>query len=173
MIIGMLVLIVMAYYWLCPSTNETKTFTDGVMSFNYPADFDNSSFVINDSNSSLRVIGKLENTAPLKGQVIWVDKNISATSSAETRDKLVSQVQNMSKTEKLISISTETNPNGIVVERVIHTDDQVNPGTQIRYNELFFQINDSVYRILISGYEDKQEAIDNTNNIIFQSIKEH
>lgn len=170
MIIGTLVLIFMAYAWLNPSTNETKTFTDGVMSFNYPADFDNFSFVDNDSNSSLRLIGKLKNTEPLKGQVIWVAKNISATSSSEARDKLVSQVQNRSN-EKLISITTETNPNGVVVERVIHADDQLDPGTRIRYNEMFFQINDSVYRILISGYEDKQKVIDNTSNIIFQSIK--
>lgn len=43
----------------------------------------------------------------------------------------------------------------------------------MRYNELFFQINDSVYRIMIYGDDtnDTQKVIDNTSDIIFQSIK--
>ncbi|OPX60892.1 MAG: hypothetical protein A4E25_00131 [Methanobacterium sp. PtaB.Bin024] len=54
MIIGTLILIVVAYGWLSPSTNETKTFSDGVMSFNYPGDFDNASYSVeNNSNSSM------------------------------------------------------------------------------------------------------------------------
>lgn len=154
------------------STNETKTFSDGVMSFNYPADFDNATYsVYNNSTSSMQLIGKLENTAPLRVQDIFVAKNISAISPTEARDRVVSAVKNTSKAE-VVSITSEINPNGVVVEKIIHTE-EVKLGIRARYSEMFFKINDSVYRIMIYGddTEDKQKVIDNTTNIIFQSIK--
>lgn len=166
-----LVLIVLASGCI-DSTNETKTFSDGVMSFNYPADFDNVTYsVYNNSSSSMQLIGKLENTVPLRVQDIFVAKNISAISPTEARDRVVSAVKNTSKAE-VVSITSEINQNGVVVEKIIHTE-EVNLGIRARYSEMFFKINDSVYRIMIYGddTEDKQNAINNTTNIILQSIK--
>lgn len=72
----------------------------------------------------MQVIGKLENTLPLRGHDIWVAKNISAISPTEARDGVVSVVKNMSKGE-ILSINTETNPNGVVVEETTYKTDLV------------------------------------------------
>jgi hypothetical protein len=174
-IIGTLILIVLAsgciFY---SSTSEIKTYSDGVMSFNYPADFDNdtnSSSNYTTSNSHMQTIGLLENTAPLRDHNIWVGKNLSATSPTEARNDIVSSVKNMSKGE-VISINTETNPNGIVIEETTYTDEYLF-GLRARYCDMFFKINDSVYRITVCGHETpiNTRNIINTTRIIFQSIK--
>jgi hypothetical protein len=172
MIVGILILIVSAYSWFGSSTNETKTFSDGAMSFNYPADFDNVSYSADDnSSSSKKLIGKLYNSAPFKVQTIWVDKNTSAIFPTEARDKLISLIKKYPKGE-LVSTTSETNPNGVVVEKITHTD-EIEQGTRSRYIEMIFKINDTVYGIMIYGDDtkDNQKVMDNTANIIFQSIK--
>ncbi|BDZ66843.1 hypothetical protein [Methanobacterium ferruginis] len=61
-IIGTLILIVLASGCTSSSTNETKTFSDGNMSFNYPADFYDVNYSGNEIESStMRLIGMLEN----------------------------------------------------------------------------------------------------------------
>ncbi|MBI4813310.1 MAG: hypothetical protein HY802_02960 [Methanobacterium sp.] len=158
-IFGTLILIILASGCISSPTADTKTFSDGFMSFNYPVDFDNASYSVdNNSSSSMQLIGKLENTAPLRGRDIFVAKNISAISPTEARDRVVSVVKNTSKGE-VVSITSEINPNGVVVEKVIHTE-EIKLGIRARYSEMFFKIKDSVYRIMIYGDDtiDKQRS---------------
>jgi hypothetical protein len=173
-IIGTLILIVLASGCIYSFNDETKTFSDGFMSFNYPADFDNdtnSSSNYTTSGSHMQTIAILENTAPLRDHDIWVGMNISAISPTEARNNVVSSVKNMSKGE-VVSINTETNPNGIVVEETTYTDEYLF-GLRAMYCDMFFKINDSVYRITVCGHDTSinKRNIMNTTRIIFQSIK--
>lgn len=143
------------------------------MSFNYPADFDNETTSGNDTNSSssMHAIGKLENTVPLKVQTIIVYKNINPTSTSEIRDHLISYVKNMSSGE-VLSTTTETNPNGIFVEKAAYKYD-LTFGVKAFYSDMFFKINDNFYVISVSGADTtiSTQNVMNTSNIIFQSIK--
>ena len=171
-IVGTIILIVMVSGCTSSSSTETKTFSDGVMSFNYPADFDNETTSGNDTNSSspVQVISKLKKPAP-NIHYISVEKNISAISLTEAKDGIDSVVKN-SSTYKFLSSTTETNPNGVVIEKTSYTDEFL-LGTKIRYNDMYFKINDNLYRITVYGPDigTHAQSIENTTNIIFQSIK--
>ncbi|WP_321421031.1 hypothetical protein [uncultured Methanobacterium sp.] len=172
-IVGIFILIVLASGCTSSSSTETKTFSEGVMIFNYPADFDNGTYSADDTNSSITMqeIGKLENTAPLRTHSIMIYRNISAISPAEARDKAVSAVNNMS-TGEVLSVNTETNPNGIVIEETTYKNEPIF-GIKVRFCEMFFKVNDSVYRISVYGPETNigLQNIKSTTAIIFQSIK--
>lgn len=95
---------------------------------------------------------------------------MSAISPAEARDGIVSVVKNMS-TGQVLSITTETNPNGVIIEKTTYTDEFIF-GFKTVYSDMFFKINDTVYRITVYGLNTKNEQkIPNTTNVIFQSIK--
>lgn len=166
-IIGILVSVLLVSGCTNSSTNQTKTFSDGVMSFNYPAGFNNVTYS-GDTNSSspMRIIGKVENGNALS---IGVGRNISATSPTEVRDRSVLKVKNMS-TGEVLSITTETNPNGVVVEKTTYTY-EVSIGIRARYEDMYFKINDAVYAISVGGADSDKQQIINTANIVFQSIK--
>jgi hypothetical protein len=67
-----------------------------------------------------------------------------------------------------LSITTETNSNGIVIDKVIFLDEKY--GDQTINNLMYFKINDTVYGLGVYGpYSNKQ--VTNTANIVFQSIK--
>jgi len=147
-IIAIVILIILSSG--CASSSTTKTFSDGVMRFNYPGDFENVIYSENtNSNSPMRVIAKFENNIPLKDQEITVGKNISSISATEVRDRSVTKVKNMS-TGEILSISTETNHNGIIVEKITYTYELV-LGIRTIYNDMYFKINDSVYAISVDG----------------------
>ena len=57
---------------------------------------------------------------------------------------------------QLVSVTTETNPNGIVVEKIINTDDEVIPGTREMYIYMLFKTNDPMYQIVVVGNETEQ-----------------
>lgn len=172
-IVGTLVLIILASGCISSPTTDTKTFSDGAMSFNYPSDFDNGTYSADDTNSSfpMQVIGNLENTDPLRLHNILVCKNISPTTPAEIRDRSISRAKNES-TGKILSMTTETNPNDIVVEKTIYSF-EYSLGMRGIYSEMYFKIKDTVYAISIYGPDTSTSAqnIRDTTNIVFQSIK--
>lgn len=143
------------------------------MSFNYPSDFDNSTDSGNYTNSSfpMQVIGNLENTAPFRVHNILVCKNISPTNPTEIRDRSISRVKNES-TGEILSLTTETNPNGVVIEKTTYSF-EYSLGMRGMYSEMYFKINDAVYAISVYGPDTTTSAqnIRDTTNIIFQSIK--
>jgi hypothetical protein len=57
-------------------------------------------------------------------------------------------------------------------EKTSYTDEFM-LGTKTRYNDMYFKINDNMYRITVYGPDVGAHAlnIENTTNIIFQSIK--
>jgi hypothetical protein len=170
-IIGAVILIVLVSG--CTSYSTTKTFSDGVMSFDYPDDFNNVTYSDNYTNSSfiMQVTAYFENTAPLRVHNIMVLKNVSATSPTEIRDKTISSVKNES-TGEILSLTTETNPNCVVVEKSTYSFEYAS-GMRSRYSEMYFKINDVVYGISVYGPDTKTSTqnIINTTNVIFQSIK--
>lgn len=169
-IVLILVFIVSASGCISPTSNETKTFSDGVMSFNYPEDFHNDTYSEN-TNSSMQLIGKLKNTIPFRMHDIAIFRNTSTTSPTQAREGVISVVKNMS-TSEISSIATETNPNGIVIEKTTFTYEYTF-GMRARFNDMFFKINDTVYVISVYGPDTttSTQNIMNTANIIFQSIK--
>ncbi|AIS33135.1 hypothetical protein BRM9_2335 [Methanobacterium formicicum] len=166
-IIGALVSVVLISGCTSYSTNETKTFSDGDMSFNYPADFYNIPYSGNEIDSStMGLIGMLENK---DGFTIYVSKNKTKISPTEAKDRAVSNVES-SLTGKVVSTATETNPNGVVVEKMSYTK----RGILIikgRYDSMYFQSNGNVYAITVSGLDLDKKKLSNIDNIIFQSIK--
>ncbi len=166
-LIGTIVSIVLVSGCTSSSTNETKSFSDGDMSFNYPADFYNITYSGNEIDSStMHLIGMLENK---DGFTIYVSKNKTKTSPTEAKDGAVSSVKN-SSTGKVLYTTTETNPNGVVVEKMSYTK----RGLLIfkgMYDSMYFQSNGAVYAIVVSGLDLDKKKLANIDNIIFQSIK--
>jgi hypothetical protein len=171
-IVGTLVLIILASGCISSPTTDTKTFSDGAMSFNYPSDFDNGTYSADDTDlsSPMKKISQLNKTVP-NIHYIFVEKNISRISPIEARDGLISVVKN-SSAYQLVSNTTETNQNGVVIEKTSYTTEYI-LGSKIRYNDLYFKINDNVYRITVYGSDigTHAQSIESTTNIIFQSIK--
>ncbi|WP_286244138.1 hypothetical protein [Methanobacterium ferruginis] len=166
-IIGTLVSIILTSGCTSSSTNETKTFSDGDMSFDYPADFYDVDYSGNEIDSStMLLIDMLENK---DGLTIYVCKNKTGTSLAETKEGTISSVKN-SLTGKIVSTATETNHNGVVVEKISYTE----RGFLIikgRYDSMYFQSNGDVYAIMVYGLDLDKKKIANIDDIIFQSIK--
>lgn len=168
LIIGTLLLIIFSSG--CTSSSMTKKFNDGAMSFSYPNDFQEiSSHENKSSNTRWQYIIKLVNNNPLNIQVILVDKNTSNTSPSESRDYGVLKVKNLS-TSEILSISTEINPNGVVVEKSTYKQKGLF-GSLAIYNDMFFKIDDVVYAVSIYGPDSNKQQINNTANIVFKSIK--
>jgi len=90
------------------------------------------------------------------GLTIYVCKNKTETSLAETKEGTISSVKN-SLTGKIVSITTETNSNGVVVEKISYTERGFLI-TKGRYDPMYFQSNGDVYAINGLGFDlDKQK----------------
>ena len=169
-IVGTLVLIILASGCISSPTTDTKTFSDGAMSFNYPDNFvditeqGNS----NSSSSSWQDMVKLGNNNLLCMQVILVGNNEGETSPAEVRDNGVLKVKKQPRGE-ILSTTTETNTYGILVEKSTYKQDSV--FGMVVYNDMFFKINGVVYAISVYGPDSNKQQIMETANIVFQSIK--
>ncbi|MDD3753227.1 MAG: hypothetical protein PHQ17_01545 [Methanobacterium sp.] len=149
------------------STNGTETFSDGDMSFNYPADFYDINYSGNEIDfSTMRLIAMLENK---DGFTMWVFKNNIRTSPTEARDLAVSKIKTLPK-RKLLSTTTKTNPNGVTVEKISYSERKflILKG---RYDNMYFQRNGDVYAIIVSGLASDKQKLTDIDNIIFQSIK--
>lgn len=170
-IVGTLVLIILASGCISSPTTDTKTFSDGAMSFNYPDNFvditeqGNS----NSSSSSWQDMVKLGNNNLLNMQVILVAKNTGETLPAEIRDNGVLKVKKQPRGE-VLSTTTETNTYGILVEKSTYKQEDSVFG-RVVYNDMFFKINGVVYAISVYGPDSNKQQIMETANIVFQSIK--
>lgn len=165
--LGIIILVVFASGCIGSSTNETKTFSNGVMSFNYPSYLNNTQ--PHDTNSSsFQIIASFESRNILNLQFVHVIKNKTEVTATKARDNSISKVKNDSSSNEILSVTTETNPNGIVVERYTYINKGLIPET---YNVMYFKINNDVYGIGVQGPDLFKEKIINTTNIIFQSIK--
>ena len=170
-IIGALFSVVLVSGCTSYSTNETKTFSDGVMSFNYPADFDNAT--TSDMNSTkMQEVSFFKKDSLIDSlfnkQYISVATNKTEVLGTEARDGTVSKVKNAS-TGQLLSSTTEINPNGVVVEKISFVEEEF--GKKAWHCMMYFKIKDTVYGIAVYGPYSNREKITSTANIIFQSIK--
>jgi hypothetical protein len=172
--VGMLILVVLASG--CASTtpnpfNNTipavQTFSDGVISFNYPTGFE-----VRTERANITTEGTgWQDLTFLANDNIGIDvkKNPEASSAVIVREGTEQAVLEASGT--ILSSSSEINPNGVVVEK--STSQQTDPYSNIlvRYYDLFFSVNGLVYHISVYGEVAKNPQIQNTADMIFNSLK--
>ena len=68
-----------------------------------------------------------------------------------------------------MSISTETNPNGVVVEKIAVFEEE--SGKKAWHQMMDFKINNTVYSIQVFGSASNEKQLLKTADIIFNSIK--
>jgi hypothetical protein len=158
--------IVLLFVCMSSFTVDTKTFSDGALSFDYPGFFAPHLFEMN--RSQMQEVNIFASIDPFNEQSILVTKNKTEISPTELRDETVSKNQN-SSISKVLSTATFTNPNDIIVETIRMTI-SVN-GTTSRHNLMYFKINNTVYSIAVYGPYSNRDRITDTSNAIFQSLK--
>jgi len=163
--IGLIVLILIILAYAYSSLTENKKFTDSVISFDYPC------FYIpqhgESSGSTMQKVAYFTSGDPFNSQNILVTKNKTAISASKLRDDAILTSQNRSDC-KILSKSTVTNPNGIILETIVITV-VVKGKPSINYL-MSFKINDTVYAIGVYGPESNGKRISNTANIISKSL---
>lgn len=165
-IMGIVIFIVLLILCIGSFTNSTKTFSDGVISFDYPGFFVPHSFEMN--KSQMQEVSFFASIDPFNEQYILVTKNKTEISPTELRDETVFKNQN-SSTSQVLSTATVTNHNGIITETIRMTI-SVN-GTTSRQNLMYFKVNDTVYGIAAYGPYSNRDRITDTSNALFQSLK--
>ncbi len=163
-----MIFVILASGCISSFNTGTRTFSDGVMSFDYPGIFNTETQEIN--NSKIQRVAYFVSGDLFNKQYINVFKNKTDISPVELRDETVSKNRNLS-TSEVLSSTTETNPNGIVVETIRMTIVYNENGEKTSHNVFYFKINDTVYGIGVYGPYSNREKITSTANIIFQSIK--
>lgn len=174
-IIGILTLVV--FLSGCTSTTPTisnntslnvQTFSDGTISFNYPTGFEirTERANITTEGTGWKDLAYLANT---DGIGIDVKKNPEASSAAIVRQGTEEGVREASG--QILSTTSEINPNGVVVEK--SSSQQTDPYSNqlIRYYDLFFSVNGLVYHISVYGEVAKDQQIQNTADMIFNTLK--
>jgi hypothetical protein len=164
-LLGILVLVVAVSG--CTSTTSTqKTFSDGVIRFNYTDDFQNSSVPVF-SGSGWQHIIFLNNSNNIH---ISVKNSPTATSAATARNSDVLSVKAMS-TGEVLSTTTETNPNGLIVEKDVVKLTLPNTNSVLRYYDMFFSVNNVVYEIDVYGDDSKYQQIKKAADLVFNTLK--
>lgn len=166
--ITVLITIIIVSGCIYTTSNTTKTFSDGFMSFTYPGDFNNITDEENlKSNSSMQIISELYNDKMGSNHKITVGRNRTAISIPELTDKNILTIKNEDK-GKILSITNESNSNGIVVEKITY----IEPVFMINYMGVdMFLKSMTPYMLSVSGGETRKQKIINTVDMIFQSIK--
>jgi hypothetical protein len=70
-----------------------------------------------------------------------------------------------------LSTTTETNSNGIVVEKSISQQTDPYTNTVIRYYDMFFSVNGVVYHISVYGDVPMNQQTKETADMIFCSLR--
>ncbi|BDZ68600.1 hypothetical protein [Methanobacterium ferruginis] len=166
-------IVVLFYAGTNPFSNESNeiiTFSDGVMSFDYPDSFSSAEYTkhnINASGDILNEIAYFKGKNTLHKHNFIVFKNVTATSATELINNYRTNVESNSSDEIAYN-SIETNPNGVVVEKIIGKQDDTL--ATMSFN-MVFKVKDTVYLISVYGFESDEQEINETANTIFQSIK--
>lgn len=178
-LVGILVLVVASSG--CPSTTQTssnvtsstpKTFSYDTISFNYPSNYENAPNPKNITSeiSNWQDITYLRNQNNIE---ITVTKNPKADSAASERDNEQNIVRaNPDKNNnKILVTTTKTNPNGIVVE--IGKHNVLWPNTVIveRYYDMYISADGVVYLIYVHGNVERAQEINETGDLVFNTLK--
>jgi len=164
--LGILILFVVASG---SASSTLLKFSDGIISFNYPSDFQNITFSGNITSESSNLIDKTH-MANRDNIAIVIGKNLQANSAANARDATLVSFNKIS-TDKVFSTTTETNPNSIVVEKSITQLIDPNTNTVLKCIDMFFTANGVVYHISVYGDDSKNQQIIETADTIFNSLK--
>lgn len=157
------------------SSNSTdkgfQTFSDGNISFNYPIGFDISS---RGDNLTTERSSWNDLTYLLNGEDIAIVAayDSSKNSALEARNEIEGDV--LSAKGTIISKTTKNNPNGIVVEEITSRQTDIySYNTVLIFMDMFFKVKGVVYGITVSGDISKSEEVNNTANIILNSLKSY
>lgn len=155
-----------------PSTTTVsgQTYSNGDISFKYPDSFEDSTMPdsITSGDSSWKHLDYMSNS---DGISIRVDRNTGDASPTASRDATESDVESLS-TGKIISTSTETNPNNIVVARSTNSLEDPSTGDTLLYYDMFFKAsNGDAYYISVWGVQSLKQDIKNTAQTIFKTLK--
>lgn len=166
-IIGIFVLIV-AISGCTTTTSSTKTFSDGVITFSYPNDFEETTYsgTITGSNKWVDVVKLLNGTV-----TIYAQKNPQMDSPAAAKNATEKSIIGL-KNGKVLSSTTETNPKGVKMERLNFNLEDTKTGILLTHDAMWFESsNGVVYGIVIAGYETNKQDVKKVADIVFQSLE--
>jgi hypothetical protein len=150
------------------TTSTFQTFSDGIISFNYPIGFE-----IRTKPENITAEGAgwhdLAYLANKDYADIDIRKNSEENSAAVVRDGTEKAVKDASG--QILSTTTETNPNGVVVEKSISQQTDPYTNTLVRYYDMFFSANNTVYYISVYGDIPENQQIKDTTDLIFNTLK--
>lgn len=162
-LVGILVLVVA----MSGCTNyELLTYSDGVISFDYPDTFKNAPSPENITNGSTdwEEIAYLKNDNDVR---IQVAKNPKIWSNYEAK---TANEQSIKETGEVIESTDDINDNAVYMDILVYTFDDPDGRGKILYYEMYFSGNKTVYIVTVYGLESKRDEIYAVADTISDSI---
>lgn len=150
-----------------------STFTDGTITFEYPASFEEQEsltgkdIVSGASHWKDIAFFSFENIID-----ILISKSLHAKSPTTARDDTETGVLMISNSQ-ILTHSTIKNSNGILAQKSIHSLMEPQTRIQIIFNSIFFRARRAVYGITVTGPELHYELIDIAADIIFETLRKN
>ncbi len=145
-------------------TSQNRTFSDGSVSFYYPADMINYTSNIGLVNGWVNVVSLINNNTKID-----FSKNPNSTNPRRARDAVSAAVKQNSG--RVLSSTDETNPNGVAVFRITTDLYDPNAKTMVRDYQMIFKGNGILYGFDIYGINITDSQIHETSDRVFNSIK--
>lgn len=149
-------------------TFSNGNFSNGVISFEYPSDFQNVTKPepIISGAKNWQTLGYLSNNKEINILLQEQAGSISPENSiASTQDAF------RKNNGTVLSTTDENNPNGVEVSGDISTLTDPKDNTLKRYYYMIFQANGQTYVIRVSGPDSENTNILKVKNIIYNSLK--
>ena len=146
-----------------------STFTDGIITFEYPDVFEERpepKEIISGSSSQVTV-GFLSFNGVIEIDIV---KNIKSISPTKARDSTENEVRTLS-TGQILSRTTVNNPYGVIAEKSIHSIMEPRTKAIITYNSIFFRANGMVYAITVFGLDSDYELIEIVADFICDTLR--
>lgn len=144
---------------------QNQVFSDGSVSFNYPANMINSTYnetgVSNDWKKVVYLIGPNVHIA------IYTSNKFNDPKSA--KEAVILDIKKHSN--KVLTSSEEINPNGVLVSRMVNEFTDSNKTRVIIDYQLFFKANGVIYGIDVLGLNSSDWEINETADLLFRTIK--
>lgn len=146
-----------------------STFTNGIITFEYPDVFEKIASPEEDivsGSSNWQEIGNFS----FEGRIdIQIAKNSHAKSPITARDDTETGVLMISNGQ-ILTHSTVKNSHGILAQKSIHSLMDPRSKMEIIYNSIFFRARGVVYSINVLGLDLDYELIDITANTVFETL---
>lgn len=155
------------------STNTSTSqgniaFTDGNMTFNYPADFQTA----NQSGDPIISGGNGWQTVKILGNNQGISIHIQKFQGSQTpaQSIIANQISVKSNSGSVLSTTNQSNPNGVEINGDIHTLTRPTDNTLVRYYDMSFVANGKTYFISVLGNDKDNSNILEVKNMIYNSL---